>query len=204
MKWNKETSKNNLSFIASAYNLGFFVSSLLFIQMRNISPHKKSIIVKLLLFLSSISITLPFAISMIISRFIQGFSVGILLSSSNSNIYQSALPEHRKRALPMLTVSFAFAFILVTLLSLFDNEGPWIWRVIFWAQGAVALLDFIIEGIFLHKIHPVMFEIKAKGREEAKKMLNTYLYEETSERIIQEFERALGRYNVSIFFIFSG
>lgn len=191
MNWSEEESKNFLTLIASSFNLGFFVSCLLFIQLRNISPHKISIVVKFLLFLSSFGFTVPNGYTMAICRFVQGISVGVLLSSGNTNTYQGALPEHRKVALPMLTVYFAVAFIIVTVLSLFDDEGKLIWKIIYWVQGLFAFLDFFIQAVFLRKIHPVMFEIKEKGEDKAKKMLGIYLSEEKSEEIIQEFSRAL-------------
>lgn len=194
MDWSKDTSSTFLSLIGSAYSLGFGISCLLLIKAREISPFKKSIFCKFLIFLASGFFTLPNGWLMVASRFVSGLAVGFLLSSGNANTHQAAIPDHRVRAIPMLAIYASIAIIFTTVMGLIDDGGIWIWRVVYWVLAAIALADFLIQVTFLMRIEPTNYVLRQKSEEKALKMLNYYLTEEESKSIVDEFSTALGKY----------
>jgi len=193
MNWTGAQADRYQGMITAGYNLGFLISGLLFIQMRDLSPYKRNLTTKFLFIISTLSMTLPYGWVMILARLLQGFSVGILLSSSNTCIYQIALPEHRTVAVPMLTIYFGIAFILLSFVSIFDDGGLWMWRFIVFILAFVALVDFLIQLFYLRGTDSIYYLLKNKGRQKSSEILARVYCEDEKNRILDQFEKALSK-----------
>jgi putative MFS transporter len=121
-----------------------------------------SLIAKIVFAISSLAFLVPNVWVMVTCRFFMGIAQGLLMSCSNGTLYQASLPEHRSKFIPLLSVSFAVGFCLVSVVGLFDN-GTVIWRSLFLFIGFMALLDVLNMVFVLRKTDLVTYLLKFKG-----------------------------------------
>lgn len=156
------------------------------------SQHNVTLVAKILIAICSFTFLIPEIVVMIASRFVQGIAVGLLISASSSGLYQTSLPEHRTITLPLQTVSFAVAYFLTTLVSLFDDGGTTIWRAMFIFQGCMALLDVLNMLLVIRDSDSIVYMLKFKGDEETKKLLHKVFREDKADEVYQEFKKVIG------------
>ena len=148
-------------------------------------------IAKIVFATSSFTFLIPHMWAMVISRFFMGVATGLLMSCCNGFLYQAALPEHRTRFIPLLSVSYAIAFLIVTVFGLIDNGGTVIWRLLFIVIGLIGVLDVLNMLLFLRGTDLVTYLIKFKGKKATRAVLDKMFRKDKADEIEEEFTKVV-------------
>jgi hypothetical protein len=82
---------------------------------------------------------------------------------------------------------------MLSLLSIYDEGGVWIWRIILYVLGFVALLDFLVQACFLRGTDSIVYLLKHKGRAKTEEVLNRVFFETAVKKKLDEYENALSK-----------
>ena len=191
MDWSDEEGDRNISLIVSAGNLGIVITGVFFPLLKHQSPKKISIIAKIGLLVSVLGITYPNLITMVISRLVNGSCVSILLSVGNSNAYLISHPKHRNRTMIIFGLYGASAFVLTSILSSLDDGGRFMWRLVFYVQAFVIILDVVLELTYLRRTNAPFYIIKQGGTARLAELLHRVFQEEEAEKVALEHTRSM-------------
>ena len=93
------------------------------------------------------------------------------------------------RLIPLLSVSWAVGYIIVTIFGLIDDGGTVVWRVLFIVIGIIGVLDCLNMMLFLRKTDLVTYLIKFKGKETTRQVLDKFFRKDKVDEIEEEFSK---------------
>lgn len=169
--WDDDEGAKYLSFLSSGNILGLFLSGTVLYFLKNLSPHLIMVICKIFIVLSYLSMVTGIIEVMIVSRFVEGFCIGIIASYSIGCIYEMGYGSHRARLLVLQQIMLVCGILFTLGLSFLDTGSRVIWRIYYIILAAITVIDLLLYSCFLKGTDSIAVLFRRYGKEHTSKIL---------------------------------
>lgn len=197
MNWAQGTIMydNKIAFFNGLFFLGMCIGTFSINLLKNLSQRKLFMIVNLVSIVVVASACLNIEAIFIMSRFLLGYACGISRPLSSIWLHELSPNSVRPTSVAKWGLVSKVACVSFFFLSNLDDNGPYIWKIIFVIQ-VIPLVIFIILGLTIYKDYDSLSYLMAKNKEsQARSMLGNYMDSENVEEMIDEYKKVQKKHN---------
>ena len=189
--WDKDEFTVNLSIASSLFFVGMASAAFTMQLYASISVRKMLITQHCCMAILTPCLTIPNVYVLFICRQLIGFCCGLLRPFGLNMQYQLAPPDLRNITNNVYANFMNFGIISIMTISLFDNDGLYVWRSVMYICGGISIIWVILALTVFKELESPIYLIKNDKENQARNFMKKYMKEEYLEYLFVSFHKVI-------------